>query len=152
MGASSNRVPNTACTICGTKVYRRPSELENRHGRAYCSSTCYGISCRQEKPCAVCGKPILASLRKKTCGRSCANRQRRGIGYGLGSPNDKVLLLHALKSQLVQQRGATCERCGYAQVTILQVHHRDRNRANNGIENLELVCPNCHCEEHYLKG
>jgi hypothetical protein len=150
MGVSNNRIPNVACVICGTKVYRRPFELANRGGRAYCSSTCYGISCRQEKPCTVCSKPILASLRKKTCSRSCANKQRKGTSYGLGRPHDKVQLLHTLKAQLVKERGAVCGRCSYAQVTILQVHHRDRNNANNVTENLELICPNCHCEEHYL--
>ncbi|MCI0548960.1 MAG: HNH endonuclease [Candidatus Rokubacteria bacterium] len=33
---------------------------------------------------------------------------------------------------------------------MLQVHHRDRHRANNGLENLALLCPNCHAEEHHL--
>lgn len=36
-----------------------------------------------------------------------------------------------------------CESCGTARPLI--VHHRDRNRANNAIENL---CPNCHYREH----
>jgi hypothetical protein len=31
------------------------------------------------------------------------------------------------------------------------VHHRDRNRTHNDEENLELLCPNCHYEEHYLE-
>ncbi len=46
-----------------------------------------------------------------------------------------------------------CERCGYAKYPeILEVHHKDRNRANGNPDNLELLCPNCHTEEHYLNN
>lgn len=47
----------------------------------------------------------------------------------------------------------SCERCGYnLHPEILQVHHSDRNRFNNKIENLEKLCPNCHLWEHYQRG
>jgi hypothetical protein len=46
-----------------------------------------------------------------------------------------------------------CERCGYSKYPdILVVHHRDRNRKNGAKENLELLCPNCHEEEHFLNS
>jgi hypothetical protein len=46
-----------------------------------------------------------------------------------------------------------CERCGYDKYPeILVVHHRDRNRKNGAKENLELLCPNCHEEEHFLNS
>ena len=46
-----------------------------------------------------------------------------------------------------------CERCGYDKhPEILVVHHRDRNRKNGTKENLELLCPNCHEEEHLLNN
>ncbi|MBI2551090.1 HNH endonuclease [Candidatus Uhrbacteria bacterium] len=32
------------------------------------------------------------------------------------------------------------------------MHHKDRNREHNQLENLELICPNCHYEEHFLEG
>lgn len=44
-----------------------------------------------------------------------------------------------------------CERCGYDKhPEILEVHHKDRNRDDGNPNNLELLCPNCHTEEHYL--
>lgn len=49
-------------------------------------------------------------------------------------------------------RGKECERCEFNIPEILQVHHKDRDRNNNTLENLELICPNCHCKEHYLKN
>lgn len=52
---------------------------------------------------------------------------------------------------MLEERGNKCEKCGYAKYEILHVHHIDRNRNNNNLENLALVCPNCHYEEHYLE-
>lgn len=57
----------------------------------------------------------------------------------------------AIKIRLLELRGKACERCGYKEFRILQTHHKDRNRSNNDINNLELICPNCHFEEHYLE-
>lgn len=145
------RRPNTKCSICGKSIYRRPCELEKTGGRGYCSSACYGISCRNEKPCVVCGAMILAHFHKKTCGRSCANKRRAGIRYKMGSPHDKVKSQHSLKLRLLKERGPQCERCGYNKFEILQTHHKDRNTNNNDLNNLELICPNCHFEEHYLE-
>lgn len=147
------RNPNTSCFVCKKPIYRRPVQLKVSNGRAFCSMSCYGISSRKETPCAMCGTPILASKNAGTCSRSCANKYRTGIKYKLGRPlKDKVKNQRALKIRLINQRGALCERCGYSKVEILHVHHKNRNRNNNELENLELVCPNCHYEEHYLEN
>jgi predicted HNH restriction endonuclease len=46
----------------------------------------------------------------------------------------------------------SCEKCNYSKIEILQVHHKDKNRQNNSLENLKLLCPNCHAERHYLEN
>jgi hypothetical protein len=131
-------------------IYRRPSQIEKLGGRAFCSQGCYGITCRKELPCLVCGKLILAGANKKTCSRSCANVHRKGIQYKINSPRDKAKSQATLKARLLEIRDKKCERCEYDDNhRILQIHHRDRNRSNNTFDNLELICPNCHCEEHY---
>jgi predicted nucleic acid-binding Zn ribbon protein len=145
------RKPNTCCVICKKAIYRRPSEIQINNGRVFCSQNCYGISSRKEKPCSVCGKLILSGLNKKTCNRSCANIQRAGIKYHMGSPKDKVKSQQALKIRLLKGRGRKCERCYYDKYEILQVHHKDRDRNNNNLSNLALICPNCHYEEHFLE-
>jgi 5-methylcytosine-specific restriction endonuclease McrA len=145
------RNSNTACSVCGIAIYRRPAVLKQNSGRAFCNQTCYGLAMRKEHPCTVCGKPILASANKKTCSRSCANTQRAGIKYD-GPRKDKVHFQRGLKMRLLKKRGPVCERCGYAKYEILNVHHKDRNREHNELDNLELLCPNCHAEEHYLEN
>lgn len=149
---SYKRKPNSKCVICDNLVYRRPKMLEQTQGRAFCGNACYGMYCRNETPCMVCGKMILASLHKKTCSRSCANAHRTGIKYKLGQPlKDKVKAQRSLKLRLLDARGKKCERCEYDKYEILQIHHKDRNRNNNDLSNLQLICPNCHYEEHLLE-
>ncbi len=94
----------------------------------------------------------MARENKRTCSRACANTHRAGITYKNGSPKDKVRTQRALKLRLLAERGKKCEQCGYAKTEILQVHHKDRDRSNNALSNLALICPNCHAEEHYLEG
>jgi hypothetical protein len=56
-----------------------------------------------------------------------------------------------LKLKLMEERGKRCEHCNYNKYEILQVHHKNRQKTDNRIENLEIICPNCHYEEHYLE-
>lgn len=43
-----------------------------------------------------------------------------------------------------------CEKCGIKQWNgidlVIEVHHKDGNGENNLLENLELLCPNCHSQ------
>lgn len=149
MAESYIRKPNTNCQVCGKLIYRRPCEIEK--GRVFCGMICYGKSNRNEHPCVICGKLIMAKFHKKTCSRSCANVHRAGIKYKINSPKDKVKSQRALKLRLLKNRGQQCERCDYKIFEILQVHHKDKNRNNNNLGNLELICPNCHYEEHFLE-
>ena len=145
------RKPNTACTICNKAIYRRPVEIERNKGNVFCGAVCYGISCRKESPCIACGKPILSGLNRKTCSRICSNKNRAGAQYKSGTLKDKVSSQRSLKIRLLKARGEKCERCDYNKIEVLQVHHKDRNRSNNALKNLALICPNCHYEEHYLE-
>ena len=49
---------------------------------------------------------------------------------------------------IVYLRGHHCERCGLEQwfdePIPLEVHHKDGDRLNNELDNLQLLCPNCH--------
>ncbi len=145
------RRPNTTCLICKKQIYRRPSQIEACGNKVFCSLVCWGISNRKEKACLICGKLILSGLNKKTCSRRCANKSREGIKYKIGSPKDKAQLFKSLKLVLLKERGTICSRCTYSKYEILQIHHKDRNRKNNKLDNLELICPNCHYEEHFFE-
>ncbi len=145
------RHPNISCIICNKLIYRKPSQIKRNNNRVFCGTICYGIGNRKEKPCVICGKMILAQFNKKTCSRACANVNRSGIKYTGARLKDKVKSQRGLKIRLLTERGRQCERCDYGKYEILQIHHKDRNRKNNNLNNLQLICPNCHYEEHFLE-
>jgi hypothetical protein len=49
-----------------------------------------------------------------------------------------------------------CERCGrgewLGESIPLELHHRDGDRTNNTLSNIELVCPNCHALTDNYRG
>lgn len=49
---------------------------------------------------------------------------------------------------LIALRGHRCENCQLEtwmdQPINLEIHHKDGDRSNNELDNLELLCPNCH--------
>ena len=44
-----------------------------------------------------------------------------------------------------------CFLCKTKDVRVMAVHHKDRNRKNNKVENLVWLCHNCHHLVHYYK-
>lgn len=57
---------------------------------------------------------------------------------------------------IAYKRGWKCENCGntewMGQKIPLQIHHIDGDSENNELENLQLLCPNCHAlTENYCK-
>jgi hypothetical protein len=55
-----------------------------------------------------------------------------------------------IKSYIREQRGNKCEECGWNKVNEttgivpVELEHIDGDWTNNKIENLKLLCPNCH--------
>ena len=148
------RHPNDKCRVCGKAIYRRPSEVIDGMGK-YCSRKCYGIICRKEVPCIICGTPVLSSLNKKTCGEKCAKIHFSNVMTGLARKRDGLKRpIHELKNtqdirwRLIEIK-TKCRMCGCSDERVLVVHHIDKNRRNNTVENLDLLCANCHAIVHY---
>lgn len=55
-----------------------------------------------------------------------------------------------LLPELIKLRGHKCECCGLSEWNnlpiTLQAHHIDGDKTNNELENLSLLCPNCHSQ------
>lgn len=70
---------------------------------------------------------------------------KNGLSRATISRTTRVILREARINQQL------CMRCG-AQKPRHEgrhnVHHKDRNRANNTLENLEVLCVSCHAIEH----
>ena len=145
------RKPNCTCSVCKKDIYRRPSRLLS--GNVYCGVKCHGIGQRNTKICPVCSKEYIGTV-KKTCSRACANKKRSGIKYNGLNENNKFLKSKALKEKLGVIHKGVCEQCGNDNYNILQVHHKIErcNGGTNDLNNLMLLCPNCHMVQHYGYG
>ena len=113
------------------------------------------------KPCGHCGITIYVnkSAANKSlsgsnfCSRSCAtaanntvyrSKEKHPLWKG-GNNQYRSLAFSKLPN--------VCNRCGYSEVVdVLQVHHKDRNRGNGVVDNLEILCPTCHALEHFYAG
>lgn len=70
--------------------------------------------------------------------------------------NKKFIKSNDLKSRLIKEGyfKENCEMCGLSEwigyKIPLELHHKDNNHNNNNLENLQILCPNCHYLTHKL--
>lgn len=114
----------------------------------YCSRKCYYIGSRHRGKtwykCKCCQQKFrgAASQKRVFCSRSCVSKNK----FTRFNPKFPDSALIAMRRRGLVKK---CSRCGYRKnPNILGVHHKDRNRRNNRIENLEVLCANCHSVEH----
>ena len=148
---SYTRKPNCKCNECNKEIYRRPSQLEK--GDVYCSTKCANVRNKKAHPCPVCKVEVYGRRNALTCSRTCSNIYRTGTKYKVGRPRDNAASLRVIRNEIIEERGGKCNRCSYAVVEILHLHHIIE-RSNGGTDdpsNLEVLCPNCHTLHHYVK-
>lgn len=142
------------CKICGTgfvATFRR----ERNQWPIYCSIPCLNKGRDRHamtmKPCSICGKEVRRRVRDESkivfCGHKCM-----AIWRTKDAPSTNVQgSVRVWFSRF--GRMSACEDCGYDDVPgILILHHKDRNRANNSMDNLKVLCPNCHAIEHLAEN
>ena len=105
--------------------------------------------------CLNCGKEIVDNYsNRKFCSSKCCGEylNKTKITQWLEHP-EKFTSEHGYQFITKYFRllhNNCCERCGwheinqYTNVVPLQIHHIDGDCTNNRLENLQLLCPNCH--------
>lgn len=153
-------MPNVLCIRCNTEFYAKPNWLKIGWGK-YCSRECVFKNQRKGEivNCFSCKKEVYKSPRELTrsksgnffCSKSCQTRWRNSVYIGPNHRNWKDgensyrdILLRTKVSQV-------CRRCKIDDKRILAVHHLDRNRQNNKVDNLIWLCHNCHYLLHHDK-
>lgn len=113
-----------------------------------------------QKVCTDC-KPLVRKLANRErqyqhavkTGRIKQPGVGRGNGQGRGTENHNFKTGIGIYTRLaLEAHGFNCNRCGVNTRTLgpyqYAVHHKDRDRSNNDVENLEVLCKSCHQLEH----
>ena len=92
--------------------------------------------------CNYCGEEFLtlSSSPNLFCSKECWRKPRTKV-------SNHDTLIKRLEDYHVL---TVCVACGLDDYRIMVVHHKNRNRKDNNVENLEVLCPNCHALLHYL--
>lgn len=145
------------CKWCN-EIFEIDSYTDRRGNGNFCSLKCSGkhtASKNKPKPNTECGYCHIPLYRNKTAQKN----SRTGIFFCC--MEHKVLSQHfggisynrtvEKDYRLIAYRNAdnpSCNKCGYAIKDALEVHHKDMDHDNNQIDNLEILCCNCHTLEH----
>lgn len=108
------------------------------------------------KKCMNCGNPV-GTRNSKFCSSECKKEYeyktlvaewKNGEITGCDINGDTRKFL---RKYFLEKVNYSCERCGfnknneYTGLSILQLHHKDGDCYNNSEDNIEVLCPNCHC-------
>lgn len=107
---------------------------------------------KQRPPCRNCGNPVRY-MHNIYCSMPCQFQFKRKRKVEKNIDN---IGRRALKSYLLDTRGHRCEVCGITEwmgrPAPLELDHRDGNPLNNQLDNVRLICPNCHAQTATYKG
>ena len=107
--------------------------------------------------CPICGELFYRSKSEKktksginVCSRKCQSIAQ-SLEKGLIKNNryDKGIRSYRKNALKFTQ---ICGKCSFNIVELLVVHHRDGDRNNNVLSNLEVLCPNHHAMAHFKNG
>ena len=148
------------CQVCKKEFKTKPSIVARGFGK-YCSPKCHKLGLRKGKEveCFLCGKLSYKSKvslgRSKSgkffCSKSCQTKWRNQEFVGSKHANwtgGRYSYRSVLTRNKVPKIFFLCKT---KDVRVMAVHHKDRNRKNNKVENLVWLCHNCHHLVHYYK-
>ena len=145
------------CRQCKKTFTAKPSHIAMGFGK-FCSRLCSSLSQKtgKEVSCDICNKKVYripkylvgSKSGKYFCTKSCQTLWRNQLYVGERHANWKHGRA-AYRSVLGRaKRERVCEICNTDDRRILTVHHKDRNRTNNNLDNLAWLCHNCHFLVH----
>ena len=152
----TRKFTEATCEVCTSKFTRQSRQMNEY---CTCSIGCTSIAKGNtiECTCDHCGetfpkaKSKVAASRsgKVFCSRDCKDKAQSYMieiqpdHYGTGTGESSY------RHTAIKTHGYKCQRCGYdSNPAAIDVHHKDHNRDNNDLSNLEVLCANCHAIHH----
>lgn len=151
------------CLNCNKDINPKKSELKRGNGK-FCSISCSvqyqhrtKLKPKSNVICSYCKKPFYKSpsrMKRSKSGLFFCCREHKNIAQRINGIKE-IHPSHFNNGSSVYRDIAfreyphKCNRCDYDENTLaLIVHHKDRDRSNNSLSNLEIICANCHLIEH----
>jgi hypothetical protein len=146
------------CENCSKQFDRDLQEAVKRKKagrRIFCSHKCSSEIRAKESlvdvSCKECGKEFKRRrcevVENNFCSRSCSNTHSNKKYVGESARNFK----HGrslYRGIALKEYPSVCMVCGFDKEYAIEVHHIDKDRSNNNIENLKVLCANCHLGVH----
>jgi hypothetical protein len=125
--------------------------------RKFCGSSCaakfsnkfrYNKLTHPKYSCLQCSEKIYKG--RKYCSNVCANKHHKEEFFNKIENGDVTLNEKHYKDYLKGKYGNKCMECEWNKINPItgnvpiQLEHMDGNSDNNSLDNLKLLCPNCH--------
>lgn len=141
------------CEICD-KEFDSHRKL-NGHKSVHREGGRYSKS-RRTKEAITCPNCQTLTYNPKYCSSSCQHEYEWKERFQQ-IQNGNVLPEYHMKRYIIETRGDKCESCGIGsewnnKPLTLQMDHIDGNSDNNALDNLQILCPNCHTQTHTWCG
>lgn len=152
------------CATCGS--LKKIKNCKKRE-KNYCSHECFYKSKNpnygQDRKCKNCSLEIKMNIGSKNynkfyCSKNCQHKHKKLTTIEKIENGDTTLSSRAYRKYLIDKHGAKCMKCGWSEInpysgtTPIELEHKDGNSENNSLDNLELLCPNCHSLTKTYKG
>lgn len=147
---------NCKCLNCNSIFVKQSSSK-----RKFCTQSCATIFNNKKKKknstCKECRNEI--KFHKVYCNNECQQKfQRKLIFEKIEKGIHATVGSKIFKTYLIEKFGEQCMKCSwkdkneYSNKIPVELHHIDCNPDNNKINNLQLLCPNCHSLTKNWKG
>ena len=145
-------------------------EIQTGHLTSGAIKSCGSVDCKNKisnftsketlRTCEICGQNFIPNSPTRKYCYDCSPISKNG-----DKSSTIIALRQAMKKQAVKLKGGKCERCGYDKsLYALSFHHKNQEEKSFGlsangnvkswneylkeVEKCELLCANCHAEEH----
>ena len=147
------------CPECGICFWVDKRTYTRANEDLYCTSVCKQKhkGQRVSVKCHYCDEIFFRSkskLKNSKSGLYFCCREHKDLAQRIENNNEALWLSHYnngksnYRDNALRHYGNKCECCGYDTLNICEVHHIDKDRTNNELDNLIVLCPNCHMSIH----